>query len=89
MRSTIVYALLACGVASGAWILSESPDNVEFTYYENGEVAFESQRDSAGRLHGKMIAYDVDGTVVSVTNYSHGSFVSHKLHNKDGSSITQ
>jgi antitoxin component YwqK of YwqJK toxin-antitoxin module len=85
----LVAAVLVCGVAAIASMASSSPTEVCVVRYETGEIASESQYDSAGRLHGNVTAYHRDGTVASETVYSHGIMVSHRLYNSDGTVFTQ
>jgi antitoxin component YwqK of YwqJK toxin-antitoxin module len=89
MRYAVVAVILVCGAAAVASIVSDTPAEVRVTRYDSGEIASESQYDSAGRLHGRLTGYHRDGTIASETIYSHGVMVSHRLYNSDGSVSTQ
>lgn len=64
---------------------SGKPADVRREYDKNGILISESQHDSHGRPHGTVTLFAPDGSVSSVTNFYHGSWVSHRTYNADGS----
>jgi hypothetical protein len=86
MKKSIVLGLVITIAIAVASIISEveRPTSVAYEYSAEGVLLVECGLDKQGRMHGQMNVYDEHGFLLSITQHSHGVFVSQKVYMQDG-----